>query len=339
MAKITTISIQSLIRLLFIPREKHNYRPHSLKPTVIFGYALFFITLQLILRLIPLSFPGVLGFASNITTEELINYTNKERLNGGLPALQRNPLLDEAAHKKAEDMFSKDYWAHVSPDGIEPWCFITQAGYSYVYAGENLAKDFQNSKSVVNAWMASPSHRANLLNSRYEEIGTATVNGVLQGYETTLIVQMFGRRSYLASKTSVLPPAQSSVVEERSIEEPSPIPTPTPTSESEFLTQTVKKSQPLSQVVTIHQDDLQFSQGLKWKQWNEAHARPFIDVYSFTRGLSLWFAIIMLFFLTIDGYLIYKKGHLRLTGHNLAHGAMVLWGIGSIMTISGGSIL
>lgn len=345
MNKTPAISVQSLINLFFTPHEKHNYRPHSLRPTVIFGYALFFITLQLILRLIPLSFPGVLGFASNITTEELINYTNRERLNTGLSALQRNPLLDEAARKKAEDMFAKDYWAHVNPDGVEPWYFITQAGYSYVYAGENLAKDFQDSEKVVDAWMASASHKANLLNPKYQEIGIATVNGTLQGYETTLVVQIFGSKSQLASKASVLPPAQSSSqVSGFPTEQPAPVLESEKISESgektpRFLTQEIKKSIPLSQIVTIQQDSLKFSQGLRWMGWNEAHTRPFVDVYSFTKGLSLWFAIIMLTFLAIDGYLVYKKGHLRFTGHNLAHGAVVLWSIGSILTIGGGSIL
>ena len=102
--------------------------------------------------------------------------------------------LSAAAAQKAADMFARDYWAHISPVGTQPWYFITESGYSYRYAGENLARDFSDAKSVVDAWVASPSHRENLLNSRYQDIGIAVIDGQLEGRETTLVVQFFGTK-------------------------------------------------------------------------------------------------------------------------------------------------
>jgi hypothetical protein len=104
---------------------------------------------------------------------------------------------------KASDMAEKGYWAHISPSGTQPWYFITQNNYAYRYAGENLARDFSNPESIVKAWLASPSHRDNLLNSKYQDIGVAVVDGTLGGRQTTLVVQLFGTRLAIAnSKTS-----------------------------------------------------------------------------------------------------------------------------------------
>jgi len=101
--------------------------------------------------------------------------------------------LASAAHQKAEDMFRKNYWSHYAPDGTTPWDFILGSGYKYEYAGENLAKNFLFSQGVVDAWMNSPSHRENILRSEYSEVGLAVVNGVLNGEQTTLVVQTFAK--------------------------------------------------------------------------------------------------------------------------------------------------
>ena len=135
---------------------------------------------------------GVLGYASNINSDELLKYTNQRRVDFGLEPLSMNSALSKAAQKKAEDMFKYGYWAHVSPTGTEPWSFILAQDYDYVFAGENLARNFSRSKDVVDAWFASPSHRENLLNRNYRDMGFAITNGVLDGYETTVVVQMFG---------------------------------------------------------------------------------------------------------------------------------------------------
>ena len=95
-------------------------------------------------------------------------------------------------------MLLKNYWAHNSPDGKTPWEFIKEAGYSYVYAGENMARGFNTSLDVTNAWMASPTHRANMLSSNYSDVGFAVVTGNLSGEETVLVVEEFGNRALAA---------------------------------------------------------------------------------------------------------------------------------------------
>lgn len=151
-------------------------------------------------------YPHVLGYAaSRISPDEIIHLTDLERQNQGLLPLKYNSQLSQAAAQKAADMFAKDYWAHVSPSGTQPWYFITQSNYSYRYAGENLARDFSDPQAVIKAWLASPSHRENLLSDKYQDIGVAVVDGKLGGQETTLVVQMFG------TKLSAMPLAKLDV--------------------------------------------------------------------------------------------------------------------------------
>jgi len=113
-------------------------------------------------------------------------------LQEGEEALVLNDSLTQAALAKAQDMFTDNYWAHISPDGTEPWFFISQSGYEYVHAGENLARDFTDPQSVVKAWIDSPSHRRNITETDFEEIGVAVVDGDINGVETTIVVQLFG---------------------------------------------------------------------------------------------------------------------------------------------------
>lgn len=161
---------------------------------VIFCIA-FILIFQLGLTLVHKVSPEVLGYASNITAGDLLNETNSRRSGAGMGQLSLNGELNNAAAGKASDMFAGQYWAHVSPQGKEPWAFMTGAGYNYVFAGENLARDFGDSKGVVDAWMNSPSHKENLLNSRFQDVGFAIVNGKYGDSETTIVVQMFGARS------------------------------------------------------------------------------------------------------------------------------------------------
>ena len=146
---------------------------------------------------------------TDITTVKLLEHSNKERGKQSLPPLQYNNELAEAAQKKASDMFAKDYWAHFAPDGTTPWSFILSSGYQYEYAGENLAKNFLFSQGVVDAWMNSLTHKENILRKEYTEVGYGVVNGVLNGEETTLVVQMLGtplNKSLSLNKQDVIYP-------------------------------------------------------------------------------------------------------------------------------------
>jgi uncharacterized protein YkwD len=112
--------------------------------------------------------------------------------------LQEEPLLKEAAQKKLQDMFDNNYWDHTSPSGIKAWNFINESGYSYDIAGENLSKGFVSAESMTEAWMNSPTHKANIMNSAYKDTGVALGNGMIDGRLTTVAVS-FRRPSTYAT--------------------------------------------------------------------------------------------------------------------------------------------
>lgn len=179
---------------LVFPRESNNQKAkllHSSGITVLAGVLIIF---QLVLTFIPRIRPQILGYAANISPDEVIRLTNEKRQAAGLLPLEANSVLSQAAQAKAADMLNRDYWAHTAPDGVAPWKFFADFGYKYRYAGENLARDFANAQSAIDAWMASPSHKENLLSYKYKEIGIAVVEGDLAGVETTIIVQFFGTK-------------------------------------------------------------------------------------------------------------------------------------------------
>lgn len=123
---------------------------------------------------------------------EVIRLVNEERKQLGLNELVENETLDQAAALKATDMLGNNYFAHSSPAGITPWHWFEQAGYQYKFAGENLAMDFSSPTSLHKAWMNSPSHRENIVSSKYQEIGIAIIDGVIENKETLVAVQLFG---------------------------------------------------------------------------------------------------------------------------------------------------
>lgn len=140
--------------------------------------------------------------ASEISSTYLVELANKDRQKKGVAPLQYNKKLERAAFLKAENMMKLQYWAHYGPNKESPWQFIIQSGYSYAYAGENLAKGFSDSDSVHEAWMASPTHRANILDSQFQDVGIAIVKGNLQGANIFLVVQMFGSPTYTAENST-----------------------------------------------------------------------------------------------------------------------------------------
>lgn len=130
---------------------------------------------------------------SFLTVAGVIEQTNLQRENNGLPPLSENSLLNQSAAVKAQDMFDKQYFAHDSPEGIGVSQLAEIAGYQYIMIGENLALgNFLNDKVLVEAWMDSSGHRANILNSRYQNIGVAVKKGIYQGKTTWIAVQHFG---------------------------------------------------------------------------------------------------------------------------------------------------
>lgn len=135
---------------------------------------------------------GVLNYAVDTTPTGLLASTNQERSANGLGALALNAALSDAASAKALDMATRNYWSHNTPDGEEPWVFVNATGYQYKTAGENLAYGFATSADTVAAWMNSPGHRANILNSTYTEVGFGSANSAnYQGHGNQTIVVAF----------------------------------------------------------------------------------------------------------------------------------------------------
>ncbi|MEK7638679.1 MAG: CAP domain-containing protein [Patescibacteria group bacterium] len=134
---------------------------------------------------------------STVLPAVIVELTNEERSAEHAGPLHRNSVLDEAARLKAQDMAEHQYFAHYSPAGVSPWHWFDEAGYVYAHAGENLAIHFTDSSEVVEAWMDSPKHRENIVNSQFTEIGVGTAKGVFDGYDTVYVVQLFGTPAVL----------------------------------------------------------------------------------------------------------------------------------------------
>lgn len=122
--------------------------------------------------------------------QQVVDLVNKERAAAGLQALKVNTKLAAVAEKKAEDLRDKNYFDHQSPTYGSPFDMMKQFGISYTSAGENIAKGQKTPEEVMNGWMNSPGHRANILNSSYTEIG---VGYVTDSNGTTYWVQHFIR--------------------------------------------------------------------------------------------------------------------------------------------------
>ena len=184
-----------------VPHRRNNHRPYLLRRRglaavaglIIAVQGLAFVTAPAAVK-VARAQGSVLAYASgSITPAQLLALTNQQRAASGLPALRMDSRLNASAQAKAQNMFAENYWAHVSPSGIQPWFWFTQAGYGYNYAGENLAKDFDTSAGTMEGWMNSPGHRANLLNPNYLDVGFAVVNGTITGGQTTLVVAHYGQ--------------------------------------------------------------------------------------------------------------------------------------------------
>jgi len=211
------IYMQQFLRHFFLPHHTNNHRAKALHIDSLLCYVLLFAIMNLSIKIIHRDFPSVLGYATDIRVDALLASTNAKRISLGLNPLKLNATLSQAAAAKATDMFANDYWAHNSPQGKTPWSFIVNSGYKYTIAGENLAKNFSTSGGVVDAWMASPTHKDNIVKPGYQDIGFAIVNGVLNGEETTLVVQMFGAGEASIAEVpkveTVIPEVASAVVE------------------------------------------------------------------------------------------------------------------------------
>jgi hypothetical protein len=166
--------------MLHINQKTQSHHKKAFMSELLVGLMLFVV------------FSADFAAASDITADMVIKLTNKARQSANVAELKRNALLEQAAQNKAQDMIEKNYFAHISPVGRSPWNWINEAGYDYRFAGENLAIDFSSAEKQQQAWMESPLHKKNILNSDYKEIGVAVRRGNIDGRETIITVQEFG---------------------------------------------------------------------------------------------------------------------------------------------------
>jgi uncharacterized protein YkwD len=176
----------------FVPNARNDYKPHLVAHRSLSLYAGLLISVK-VLSLFSLGLlPQNQAFSSAITIRNILELTNYSRQGYALTQLQENAKLDSAAQAKAEDMLRNQYFAHVSPQGINPWDFIKASGYNYIIAGENLAINFYTAEGVSDAWMNSPEHKANILNKDFQDIGIGIAAGDYHGAKAMFVVQMFG---------------------------------------------------------------------------------------------------------------------------------------------------
>lgn len=310
------MNIFGILHHWLVPHEANNHRAKALHHEALLAYVLVLGIFNLSVQLLYKQAPDVLGYATDIRVEQLLADTNARRAEAGLSQLSLNGTLSQAAAGKAADMFANNYWAHNSPQGKTPWDFIVGAGYHYTLAGENLAKNFDTSGGVVDAWMASPSHRANVLKPGYQEVGFAVVNGTLNGEQTTLVVQMFGASSAKPvaaqiPKVEAAAPVQTIVPKEpAAVTTVAPLPTaiPTPTAEPAFTLQSVRVA-------------------------------PLVNISGLTHQVSFIFVGLLIGILAVDAYVVSKKHVVRLVGHNMAHimflGTILISGL----TLARGSLI
>ncbi len=278
--------MKDFLRHFFTPHQTNNHRPKILHHTSLSIIVVFLLCLAFIQPRLQRNYPSVLGTSVNVSIEDLLQLTNQKRAEAGLAPLVMNNELKLAAADKAKYMLEKNFWAHVAPDGTTPWYFIKNAGYEYLYAGENLARGYNSAPDVINAWMASPSHRENMLSPHYNDIGFAVVSGSLTGSDTVLVVEEFGSK-YLAEK-------KTSEKTSEPIEAINPSPNPIHPTPSEI--------QPTSK-----------------PEIAAAVNKPLVDSKSTTRNLAFILLGVIIIVLIADLIIIERKKIVQATAHNLDH--------------------
>ncbi len=208
----------------------NQYSLDSLQKTALTLMTALVITTFIASNIQALLWQSSAWLVSTVLPATVVDLTNDERTDLNQAPLVRNSTLDEAARMKAKHMAENEYFSHYSPDGVSPWYWFDESGYVYAHAGENLAIHFTDSSEVVEAWMKSPTHRQNIVNGLYTEIGVGTAKGKYEGYDTVYVVQLFGAPGVTVpasvetpSASIALAPVPEPVVPAEIISEPEPV--------------------------------------------------------------------------------------------------------------------
>lgn len=176
----------------FVPHEENDHKPH------IFGeISVLFLAILILGTFTLTAYEANLvkndkSFLAAVLPSVLVALANEDRSEEGVSPLEYSETLEQAAQMKANHMAEHEYFAHTSPEGVTPWHWFREVGYDFKYAGENLAVDFEESEDVNDAWMDSPGHRENILETQFTQIGIATARGMHEGEKAVYVVQLFG---------------------------------------------------------------------------------------------------------------------------------------------------
>ncbi len=304
----------------FLPHHKNNHRAHAIKAPAIFSYVIFLILLQVFLKIFSIPGSHILGISTNISASDIISLTNERRVAQGIQPVKENQLLSQAAAAKAQDMLNQNYWAHFAPDGKTPWQFISQSGYKYSVAGENLARDFDNASSVVVAWMNSPSHKQNLLDGSFTEIGVAVTEGNLNGVNGSLIVQMFASPANPSPIKQVDVPVQTTTNNNQSL-----------ASSSAIVMTTESDASKINNTTT--------STEAVYGEASQVQTNYPLNPYLIIKTVSLIISTLLVLLIAVDIIYVRRNRINRALHHNFAHLFVFVLFAAVITFISSGSII
>jgi hypothetical protein len=329
------MSAYKLLKHLLLPHESNNRKAKFIHTSTLWLLVLFIAGFQLVLNSLPAKLPSVLGYAASISPTEVVKLTNDQRAAAGLSPLTENKSLSNAALAKGQDMLSKGYWAHFAPDGTTPWSFFLNFGYKYQFAGENLARDFSNAQGAVSAWMNSATHKENILNPKYKEIGIGVVEGNLSGVDTTIIVQFFGSPLIGApnipiARAATNAPSINSAPTFRPSPKPQITASPSPTVQP-TLAPTLTPTP-----AWIYAES---SSGSPVYIASSNTGKPKISPFATTRGMGLIVTAVVLIVLAIDLIIVRRQRIVRIGGRTLAHLAYLSMVLAVLLILKAGQII
>lgn len=310
-----------------IPHAGNNYRPHIIRHHFVIVLALLLLGFQSFVNYSDTGAVKVLGYATNVTQSDLLSLTNQQRAGDNLSSFTLSSKLSNAAQAKANHMIANNYWSHIAPDGTTPWYFIDATGYSYQRAGENLAYGFTTSSGVINGWMNSPAHAANILDSRFSEVGFGIANGSnFQGDKNTVVVAMYALPTTLSGSPAQAESSTPSASSDQPAEEPETAPKQEETEktpkkeaeESESNTASVNESQSDSQYLLAQLDNASQIE-VSSRAATQAGSETITMFEALVSGQAHWSLYIIMGALTLLA-IVYALRHLTAIFQMIVHG-------------------
>ena len=204
------------LKKYFIPHAENNYHPHILHTKRAILYSMVCVVLKLVIVIFVLALPArvfVLPDVLAVEQKKFLSLTNELRAQQGRFVLMEADKLDLSAQRKADDMAENGYFSHINAAGKTVSNWVRDSGYSYRVTGENLAMGFSTARDVVNAWIKSPTHYANLVDADFLEFGAGLQSGEYNGVPTVFVAEHFAA----PAKTEKLPASTASAESEPTI--------------------------------------------------------------------------------------------------------------------------